>query len=51
MLCYNKSFLGVGMSAVAPSSLLSLSGVLRLALVALLILGLWGAIHWAIILP
>jgi hypothetical protein len=39
------------MSAVAPSSLFSLSGLLRVALVALLILVLWGAIHWAVILP
>lgn len=39
------------MSVVAPSSLFSLSGLLRVALVALLILGLWGAIHWAVILP
>jgi len=39
------------MSAVAPSSLFSLSGLLRVALVAALILILWGAIHWAVILP
>jgi len=39
------------MSVAAPSSLFSLSGLLRAALVALLIFGLWGAIHWAVILP